>query len=460
MKKTIIYSFLFYAFMSFSFAQEVKVLSFEQALETMKTHNAALKSAAKNKESQEFNRKSTRGLYLPKISLSATYMKFDEDIGLDISPISEAIKDMGNIPENKMLPSKLVLQKEQFSVASINMLWPIFNGGKIRAANKAMDANINEALYKIEQTENALKTELVERYYGYRLAKKAVQLYKESYDAMKLHLNNAKKLEENGMISKAQRLYVELSVSTAKMEWQKAIKQANTVEQALTNTLGDSSVIQPVSELFLIEKLEPVSFFQQAAIANNPLLKQVDSKKNLAHQNYNIKKSDYFPSVAIIGNREIYHHDLSEMMPEWFVGVNMRWTLFDGISRTYKVKSAKATIDMVDFIETKAQADIATYVNKLYNELDMQIEQLQTMEKTYEFASEYLRVQKKAFAEGFATTKEVVDAELTLSRVKIGRIKVLNDYVLGLAKLLEVSGQSDLFLQYSQRVDRKGEEFQ
>jgi outer membrane protein TolC len=459
MKKFLIYSFLVFAFMAAAYGQDVKNLTYEQALETMKTHNAALKSAAKDKEAQEYNRKSTRGLYLPKVSLSATYMKFDQDIGLDISPISDAIGDIGNVPDSKMLPSKLVLQKEQFSVASVNMLWPVFNGGKIRAANKAMDANINEALYKIEQTENALKTELVERYYGYRLAEKAVQLYKSSYDAMLLHLDNAKKMEDNGMISKAQRLYVELSVSNAKMEWQKAQRQANTVKQALTNTLGDSSVIQPVSELFLIENLEPVTFFQKAAIANNPLLKQVGSKKNLARQNYNIKRSDYLPSVAIIGNRELYHHDLSDLMPEWFVGVNMRWTIFDGISRTYKVKSAKATVDMVDFIQTKAQADIATYVNKLYNELDMQIEQLATMEKTYEFASEYLRVQKKAFAEGFATSKDVVDAELTLSRVKIGRIKVMNDYVLGLAKLLEVTGQTDLFLQYSQRIDRKGEEF-
>jgi outer membrane protein TolC len=267
-------------------------------------------------------------------------------------------------------------------------------------------------------------------------------------------------MEENGMISKAQRLYVEFSASNAKMEWQKAINQSNIVRDALSNTLGDSIDIQPISELFLLKEIEPLSFFQQSAINNNPQLKQVGSKKSLAKQNYNIQKSDFFPTVAVVGNKELVAKDLSNLMPNWLIGVNLNWTLFDGAARGSKIKSAKATMEMVDFIDTKAKSDISTYINKLYNELQMHVEQLETMEKTYEFVSEYLRVQKKAFAEGFATSKDVVDAELAVNKVKTGRVKVLNDYVLSLAKLLEFSGQTNLFLQYSQRENREGETFE
>jgi hypothetical protein len=46
-----------------------------------------------------------------------------------------------------------------------------------------------------------------------------------------------------------------------------------------------------------------------------------------------------------------------------------------------------------------------------------------------------------------------------MSKVKVGRIKILNDYILTLAKLLEVTGQRDRFLEYSQRADREGEDF-
>ncbi|MCK5775404.1 MAG: TolC family protein, partial [Bacteroidales bacterium] len=322
-----------------------------------------------------------------------------------------------------------------------------------------MDANINESVYKIKQTKNALNTELVERYYGYRMAQKAVELYAEVYDDMLLHKQDAIKLEENGMISKAQRLYADIAVSQAKTDLQNAQNLAETVHSALQNTLADSSDIEVVSELFLIKNMESVDFFQQSALANNPLLKQVESKKDLAQQNYNIKKADYYPSVAIVANKEIAAHQLSELMPDWFVGVNLRWTIFDGISRTYKVKSARSTIDMVDFLQTKAEADIVIYIRKLYNELSSYTQQLESMRTTYVFAEEYLRVQKKAFAEGFATSKDVVDAETTLSKVKTGRLKIMNDYVGTLAKMLEFSGKPELFLEYSQREDREREHF-
>jgi len=434
-------------------------LSFEDAASQMYAKNLSLKSAEAEKLAHEYTRKTAKGLYLPKITFSATYMKFDQDIGIDVSPLSEAYRQAFLIPASKMLPSTLVLQKEQTAMASINMLWPIFNGGKIRAANQAMDASIDESLYKIEETRNALNTELVERYYGYRLAQKAVELYKEVYEAMLLHRNNALKLEENGMISRAQRLYTEIALSQAQSDYNTAINKANTVKEALKNTLADSSEVVVTSELFLNKHMEPLRFFQEAALNNNALLKQVESKKMQAKQNHNIQKADYYPSVAIVANKELVEYQLAEMMPDWFVGVNLRWTLFDGISRTYKVKSAKATMDRVDFIQEKAEADIATYITKLYNEVLSQKEQLTSLQSTYAFATEYLRAQQKAFAEGFATSKDVVDAQTTLSKVKVGRLKIMNDYVLNLAKLLEFSGQPQLFIKYSQEGDREKENF-
>ena len=455
----ILLSFILFSFHGFSQSDTIR-LTFEQALNQMNTNSYAIKSVEAERKANEYTRKTTRGLYLPRISLSANYMKFDQDIGVDLSGFSDAYREAVNIPADKMLPNTLVLQNEQFATLGVNMLWPVFTGGKIRAANQAMDANINNAMYKLEQTKNELNTELVERYYGYRLSLRAVEMYTEVYNAMLLHQYNAIKLEENGMISKAQRLYADLSVSSAKTDMQSAVNKSKTVRDALKNTLVDSSEIITTSELFLIKKIEALEYYKQAARENNPLLKQVDAKMNMAKQNYNIKRSDYFPTVAIVGHKEIAEHQLTELMPEWFIGVNLSWTIFDGAARTYKVKSAKATIDRVEYIQTKAQADISTYVTKLYNDLSSYVEQMETMETTYTFAKEYLRVQQKAFTEGFATSKDVVDAEVTMNKVRVGRLKIMNDYVKTLAKLLEITGKSDMFLEYSKRADRVKEDFE
>ncbi len=435
-------------------------MTFEEAYLSMSENNLALKGAEAEKRSNEFLRKTTRGLYLPKISLNANYTKFDQDIGVDLSGLSDAAGNIGIAASgNTLTPSKLVLQQEQMAMASLDMIWPIFTGGKIMAANKAMDAKIDEAQFKIDETRSKLNTELVERYYGYRLSSKAVELYQNVLDAMLLHQHNAEKLEENGMISKAQRLYADLSVSTAKSDLNQAKSTQNTIKEALKNTITQTNNINATSELFLIKKIESVNYFINSAIENNPLLKQVESKKMQAEQMHNISNSDYLPTVAVIGNKMITDYQLADMMPNWFVGVNLRWTLFDGLSRTYHSKSSKATINRVEFLEIKAHDDISTLINKLYNELDSSVDQLNDLNSTYKFAVEYERVTQKAFSEGFSTSKDVVDAQLMLNKVKIGRLKIMNDYVLTLAKLLEYSGQSELFLGYSQREDRERESF-
>jgi len=444
-----------------SYSQEItENMTFEEAYQSMAENNLALKGAKAEKESNEYLRKTTRGLYLPKISLNANYTKFNEDLGVDISGVSKAAGGIGIAPSGNLLsPSKLVLQKEQVAIASLDLIWPVFTGGKIMAANKAMDAKIDEAQYKLDQKESELNTELVERYYGYRLATKAVTLYQDVLDAMIIHQNNAKKLEENGMISKAQKLYADLSVSTAQAELNHAKNTQNTVAEALKNTVTQTYNINPVSELFLVEDIEPVEFFINSALENSPLLKQVDAKKRQAEQMHHVSTSNYLPTVAVIGNKVLSEYQLADAMPNWFVGVNLRWTLFDGMSRTNEARSSRATINRVEFLKTKAEDDISTLINKIYNNLTSSVAQLHDLNSTYKFAVEYERVTQKAFSEGFATSKDVVDAQLVLNKVKVGRLKIMNDYVLSLAKLLQYSGNPEMFLEYSHRKDREREAF-
>ena len=453
--KITLLSFLVTFISNYAFSQtDTLVLSFEGALDKMNNDSYLLKSAEAEKQSFTYKRNVTRGLYMPRISLSANYMRFDQDIGLDISGLTDKIG--GN---SKLMPSKLVLQNEQFATVGLNMFWPIFTGGKIRSVNKMMDATINASIYKIDEAKEVLNTELVERYYGYRLAQRGVILYQEVYDAVLLHQHDAVKLEENGMIAKAQRLYADLALSNAKSDLQKSKNTLRTVKTALNNTIVNKSEIIATSELFLVKDIEPVEFFEESAMKNSPLLKQVDAKKEISKQFYSIEKSNYFPTVAIVGNKVLAQDQLADMFPNWFVGVNLNWNIFDGAARSYKVKSARATMHQVEFLEAKAKEDIKTMINKLYNEILSNIDELESLNTTYTFAQEYLRVTNKSFTEGFSTSKDVVDAQLTVNKVKIGRLKIMNDYVLNLAKLLQYSGKADMFLEYKSNLDREREEF-
>jgi len=64
-------------------------------------------------------------------------------------------------------------------------------------------------------------------------------------------------------------------------------------------------------------------------------------------------------------------------------------------------------------------------------------------------AEELLRSRNKAFAEGLATSTDVVDAENNLSIVKLLTLNAKYIYIVSVAGLLEFTGQSSDFLKYT-----------
>ena len=60
-------------------------LSFDDALSQMRSGNQKLKGIEKQTEAADYNRKSFRGLYLPQLSLNASYMHLSDPLSLDFN---------------------------------------------------------------------------------------------------------------------------------------------------------------------------------------------------------------------------------------------------------------------------------------------------------------------------------------------------------------------------------------
>ncbi len=457
-------------------------LSFDEALSKVKKQNLALKGAAQNERYYEMKRRASFGHHLPRISVLGNWTMFNEDIHADFTEAKETAANTMNgmvsqMPPQtaqligpviqqlapaigQMVPDKYVLQEQNLGLLTANVVWPLFTGGKIHASSQKAKLDKSVAVSTTKHTEHTLTTELVERYYGLRLAEKAVEVRKAVLEAMEQHLSDAKKMEQNGILSEAERLHAEVAKADAFRELQLAESKAETIRQALNNTLGDSLSVKPNSPLFLVKEVEPLSYFQGAAIGSNPQLDIISSKKEIAHLGTNVARADYMPTVAAMGSWIMLSNvEETTLIPDWFVGVTLSWTIFDGTSRTHNYIAAKELEKRVATIHEKAKSDIGILITKHYNELQSHIQQLEAMEVSYRFAEEYVRVRKKAFSEGFASSTDVVDAELMLSRVKIGRLSIMYQYDLCLAQLLQASGLSERFETYRQMPNAEPEEF-
>jgi outer membrane protein TolC len=475
------------------FTQEpfARPLTFGEAYEQMNANSHVLKRADFEISEKEAQRRASAGLHAPRVFVSANAIQMADPLTLDLTPVRDAITPLyealghyGNfsgvpnpdpntsgampiLPDNistqavrgklldgeaKIMSSEWdkMIQEKQFATLNASFIWPLYTGGKINAANKASQVYEEEAGLEKKQKQGELLSELATRYYGLVLAEQACKVRGQVAEAMKKHLFDSEKLSEQGQIAKVEFLHAQVANSDAGRELKKSRRDVAIVKRALQNTMAisDSSEIAPASALFILKNIEPEDYFIDLALNNNPQLQQIDSKKELAATGVKFEKSNYMPTVALTGTYDLANKDLSPYVSDWMVGVGLNWSLFEGNARLRKLQAAKFKEDQVEQAGLKAEEDIKTIIRKLHQQLGMQVEQLEELDKTLEFAKTYVDSREKSFREGLSTSTELVDANLLLAKVKIDRLQTMYSYDITLAALLQVCGNPELFLEY------------
>lgn len=478
------------------FGTEPQKITFEEALQITLQNNFQMKQADHHLLQMEQEMKATWGLHLPRISLNAGYNLMEDRIHFDLTPVQDALiplyQTLGNygvfsgvpnpdqatkglmpiLPDNistqavrqKMLDGltqvksaewDLTIQEKQFGTISAGFLWPVFTGGKINAANKAAKIKYEAVGLENIQKSHDLTNELVERYFGMVLASEAINVRKDVKTTMEKHYHDAGKLHEQGQIAQVELLNSKLNLADSEREYQKSVRQNEILNEALLNTLAekDITLMQPISSLFYLDSLETLEYFYQTALQKSPLLAQVNKKKELAGEGYKAEKSGTFPSIAITGMYDIANKDLSPFLPEYMIGIGLKWNLFEGMAQNRKIKAMNYKRSQADDYFQKVSSDIHSAINKYYQELCMYREQLNMLNTSVELADEYFRVRNKAFSEGMATSSQVSDASLFLAKSRIDRLQAMFGYDVSLSKLLYYAGLIDQFVEYMKRAE-------
>ncbi|MDD3108786.1 MAG: TolC family protein, partial [Alistipes sp.] len=277
---------------------------------------------------------------------------------------------------------------------------------------------------------------------------------------MQHHLADAVALEQNGIVARAERLYAEVHTAEAERELLKAQKTVETLLSALSTTLNTEQSYRPATEMFILQEIEPVSYFKENALAHNPQLKEVGHIQSLATENMRLQRADFAPQVALMGTAALYNYQLSSMIPHWAVGAGVTFKIFDGLHREYKYSAARWQIRQAEAVNEQANHNILTLIDKLYNEMVTSSEKMPSIDASYRFALEYLRIKEQAFNEGMAPSSDVVDAQLNLAKIRTERLQAAYYYDLMLARLLEAAGISDALTQYAHRASAKVIQFE
>lgn len=439
-----------------------KSINFSQAWQLLQEKNNSIAAQRANVQHHQQLEQAEDSLNYPKVTIGANYTRLDDDVTLSGEQIYNSLSASGKSTFASVAGSlglslgditSTITDKDLFT-SSIRAVWPIYTGGRIGAAQSYSQGKTAEAVAQLKMETKARYEDLSKYYFSAVLANQVLETRLSVEKGLTQHRDFAIKLEKQGQIAHVERLQAEASLTKAIVDRKKSQRDLDISLSALTEILNQQQAVTPQSPLFINQSLPEIELFTNRTLETYPGLDLLSAKEKQANSAIVAEKGKYHPEVFLYGDYSLYEDDTlaSELAPDWFVGVGVSVPLIDNSGRSEKVQAAQSTILQVRHLRYQAKQDLTLLVEKTYSQATQAIEEVNGLEISLSLAKENLRLRKKSFNQGLATSLDVIDAELYLASITTQQQVAKFNYILALNKLLLLSDQIDTFSQYEQNA--------
>jgi len=410
-----------------------------------------------------YDRKAAFTNYLPNISATGSYMRNEKNMALlgedkflpigtltsngtfGYTPGAGQVQEI-QLPTGQWVPTdasgtpfdptknpeKLVwkqyttIPKDQFEfdtknvyAGAITLTQPIYMGGKIRAYNKITQyaEELAKSQHKSGMQEVILNTD--QAYWQVVSLVNKKKLAEGYLELLKKLENDVDKMITEGVATKADGLSIKVKVNEAEMTLTKVEDGLSLSRMLLCQICGiDLTTSIKLSD----ETINNISVNPSVGVAdiemaykNRPELKSLELATNIYNQKINVTRSEFLPSVALIGNYivsnpSIYNGFENKFSGQWNVGVMVKIPIWHWKEGIYKVNAAKAEARVAQFQLDDAKEKIQLQVNQSAYKVNEASKKLAMAEKNMEKADENLRYATLGFEEGVIPPSNVLEA--------------------------------------------------
>ena len=113
--------------------------------------------------------------------------------------------------------------------------------------------------------------------------------------------------------------------------------------------------------------------------------------------------ADYTPKVVAFGKKELIKDDLTMLDPEWYVGIGVRWTLFDGLSAQNSAKQSKLDRRILESRRTEALELANINLKKISYDIEKNMQLITIAKEQVAISEAVLNLSRKQFEQGLIT---------------------------------------------------------
>ena len=397
-------------------------------------HSENLKKAKNAVAQSELDRKIARTAYLPKFdaTASAIYM----------------------LPDIDMMGAKL--QNHGAYLAGIQLVQPIYAGGKITAGRKLSDLGRDAALNQLEISRMDVLNEADNAYWTYIAVRDKVRLMQAYIAMIDTLYSQTQTAVDAGMAMGNDLLRITAKRSELLYQKKKAENGAELCRQALCNVVGAGydTAIEPADTL--PECVGPSDMDYDITV--RPEYRLLQLNVDVARQQVKMVRGDFLPTVGLSlgysyygnikmkgmadlgdGNYYPYTQEYRDGIASGVLSVSI--PLFHWGEGAKKVKKAKLSADNA-VLDLNHNADLLDLeVRQAATNLEDGWNMISSARLALDLASENLRVMQNRYNASMATLTDLLDAQTQWQQARSNMIEAATQYQIYQTAWLRATGR-------------------
>ena len=410
------------------------VLTLEESIKIALERSLSVKSAEQEIKAKEFQERSSRADFFPKLSTSYTYTRLDEDTVNDAKD-SVLTKEF----------SPLQTDTYEFNVTATQ---PLFTGWSLTTLRELASLGVDTAKIKKEAVIEDLVLNVKEAYFGILKAEKLEKVAIQAEEQLEAHLRVAQAFYDVGIIAKNELLQTGVQMAQARQD---LIRATNLVE--ITRSVFNKLLRRGLDKKVKIEDIldyHPVELAldqcMEWAELNRPEIKELSLNVMSAEKGVEFSKSSYYPSVNLIGNYQrraddaLLGSDPGEDVDSWAIILKGEWAFWEWGKTRHDVAATRARLAKVKYLLKDIKDNIQLEVKKAHLYLTEAEKSIQVARTAVVQAEENFRMNEERYKQQVATSTDVLDAQTLLTQARTNYFNALSEHNTAWARLERAMG--------------------
>ncbi|MTK54090.1 efflux RND transporter permease subunit [Paludibacter sp.] len=439
---------LMLVFSSATMTAQKRDISLDECKKLAVQNNSKVKNANFELQASQETKKAAFTSYFPKISASANYVKFSENLlkvsvpSVNLPVYNGDLSTLASASQYAYFPGMSVSTLDKAVVGNVLIMQPVFAGGRIINGNKLAKLGEDVSASKVVLSKSEVVQKAEEQYWqivSLREKMKTLRMLQMLLDSTYKQANDA---YHAGLINRNDVMKVTLKKSDTKVNELQLSNGIKLSTMALCQYIGlpyDSTIVFG-EEIPLYKTPEQVYLDSKQAVTNREEYKLLGQSVKAEELQSKLKLGEYMPEVAV-GVGGVYQNVAGSHNSFGLVMASVKVPISDWWEASHTMKARKQK-EQIARNESKNNTELLTLeIEKTWNELTESYKQIAIASESIGQAEENLRINRDNFNAGMINISDLLEAETMLQQAKNQLTDSQTRYKSKLVAYLQVTGR-------------------